>query len=205
MTVLVEVRPAAGTLRMREESDLGLVSQVKAGDVEAFSELVRRHEHAVFRLAYRFMREVPGAQDMTQEAFLRAFRLLNSFRGDCQLATWLYRITCNVCLTELARRKHRGEVALEMLRTGNGTPGRVDPDRAIVLERIRRCVAKLPKRYATVVALHYFEGASYEEIAAAMRIPLGTLKTWMHRARLRLKTLVQEELTPDEIDLLGQT
>ena len=87
--------------------DAGLVALAKSGEVEAFSELVRRHEQHVYNLAYRFMRDPSQAEDMAQEAFLKAFRLLKGFRGACSFSTWMYRVTCSVCLTELTRRRRR--------------------------------------------------------------------------------------------------
>ena len=104
--------PDVDTRIMTDDSDLVLVERTKAGDVEAFSTLAERHERVVYNLAYRFMRDHALAEDMAQEAFLKAFRLLKGFRGDCSFSTWLYRVTSSVCLTELNRRKRRGEVEL---------------------------------------------------------------------------------------------
>jgi len=183
---------------MRDDSDQALVSRTLSGEVEAFSELVRRHEHAVYNLSHRFMRDASAAEDMTQEAFLKAFRLLKGFRGDSRFSTWLYRVTCNVCLTELERRKRRGEVALSSRHVrGVAGPGSA-LEKADLLELVRRCVTRLPERYATIIALYYLEETTYEEIAAAMKIPMGTLKTWMFRARGQLRSIVEEELSPDE-------
>jgi len=96
--------PDVDTRTMTDDSDLALVERTKAGDVDAFSTLAERHERVVYNLAYRFMRDHALAEDMAQEAFLKAFRLLGGFRGDCSFSTWLYRVTSSVCLTELKRR-----------------------------------------------------------------------------------------------------
>lgn len=187
--------PEAERARMTEDSDLALVQRTRAGEVEAFSELVLRHERIVFNLAFRFMRDNALAEDMTQESFLKAFRLLHGFRGDCSFSTWLYRVTCSVCLTELNRRKRRGEVEL--------TPAHADDaaeepsDSSDMPDLIRRCVTRLPERYATIVSMYYLQEVPYEEIAEAMRIPMGTLKTWMHRARLQLRKIVEKEMKTD--------
>jgi RNA polymerase sigma-70 factor (ECF subfamily) len=173
-------------------ADLELVFRVKSGDTEAFSELVRRHQHTVYNVAYRYMRDVALSEDMTQEAFLKAFRLLHRFRGDCSFATWMYRVTCSVCLTELSRRKRRGEVELT---PANASAAAVHPsDTFDIPEQIRRCVTKLSDRYATIITLYYLKGTSYEDIADVMRIPMGTLKTWMFRARKQLKKIVELEV-----------
>jgi RNA polymerase sigma-70 factor (ECF subfamily) len=177
---------------MAEDSDLALVAQTRAGDIEAFSHLVKRHERVVYNLAFRFMRDNSLAQDMAQEAFLKAFRLLNGFRGDCSFSTWLYRVTCSVCLTELSRRKRRGEVELT---PAHANEVATEPEEASDMpELIRRCVTRLPERYAMIVTLYYLQEVSYEEIAEIMDIPMGTLKTWMHRARHQLRKIVEKEM-----------
>lgn len=193
MTALnTAVWPNMGKVKMVDDSDLALVSRTKAGDIEAFSELARRHQRVVYNLAYRFMRDGALAEDMAQEAFLKAYRLLSGFRGDCSFSTWLYRVTCSVCLTELNRRKRRGEVDLTPINAGEAT---TDPEEASDMpELIRRCVTKLPERYATIVTLYYLDEISYEEIAETMSIPMGTLKTWMHRARHQLRKIVEKEM-----------
>jgi len=173
-------------------NDLELVNQTQSGDPEAFSELVRRHQHVIYNVAYRFMRDGNLAEDMAQEAFLKAYRLLKGFRGDCSFSTWMYRVTCSVCLTELNRRKRRGEVELQ---PSHDALQAVEPPQNVDMpERIRRCVGKLPDRYAQVITLYYLKGISYEEIAQVMEVPMGTLKTWMFRARKQLRRVVEEEL-----------
>ncbi len=173
-------------------SDLELVNQSKSGDPEAFSELVRRHQHVVFNVSYRFMRDSALAEDMAQEAFLKAYRLLKGFRGDCSFSTWMYRVTCSVCLTELNRRKRRNEVEQELqYNVETAEEPMENPD---MPEMIRRCVRRLPDRYVQIITLYYLKGVSYEEIAQVMNIPMGTLKTWMFRARKQLRGVVEQEM-----------
>ncbi|HNR32213.1 MAG TPA: RNA polymerase sigma factor [Candidatus Hydrogenedentes bacterium] len=183
---------SARGLAVQETDDQELVRKSKRGDRDAFSELVRRHQNMVYNVAYRFVRDPALAEDMAQEAFVKAFRLLKGFRGECSFSTWVYRVTCSVCLTELSRRKKRGEVALQPQHVADAA---VQPVRNFdVPEMVRRCVTLLPDRYATIVTLYYLKGTSYEEIADAMSIPMGTLKTWMHRARKQLKHIVNKEV-----------
>ena len=184
--------PAGGAGALVSISESDLVERTRAGEVEAFSELVRRNERVIYNLAYRFMRDGTLAEDMAQEAFLKAYRLLDGFRGECSFATWLYRVTCSVCLTEIHRRKRRGEVELTPAHTCGAA---VDPQEVSEMpELVRRCVTELPERYATVVTLYYLQEVSYEDIAKAMKIPMGTLKTWMHRARQKLRKIVEAEI-----------
>lgn len=173
-------------------SDLELVNQSKQGDPEAFSELVRRHQHVVFNVSYRFMRDATLAEDMAQEAFLKAYRLLKGFRGDCSFSTWMYRVTCSVCLTELNRRKRRNEVENELQH--HVETAEEPSDRTDMPEIVRKCVHRLPDRYIQIITLYYLKGVSYEEIAQVMNIPMGTLKTWMFRARKQLRGVVEQEL-----------
>ena len=156
--------------------------------------LVQRHQHVVYNLAYRYMRDSNLAEDMAQEAFLKGYRLLKGFRGDCSFSTWMYRVTSSVCLTEIARRKKRREVQLDTHHGGAYEDGKAEARDSA--EIIRRCVMKLPERYAKIITMYYLQEMPYEEIAAAMEIPIGTLKTWMFRARKELRLVVEEEL-PD--------
>jgi len=175
-----------------EASDLELVELTRAGQTEAFSELVRRHQHMTYNLSYRFMRDAALAEDMAQESCIKAYRLLHGFSGDSSFSTWLYRVTCSVCLTELSRRKRRGEVELKPVHYHAAAV--LPPEGQDLPEHIRRCVTKLSDRYAEIVTLYYLKGISYDEIAEALDIPMGTLKTWMFRARKQLRTIVEKEL-----------
>ena len=187
--------PLTRTKAHEAVTDEELVQRAKDGHVESFSELVTRHQTVVYNLSYRFMRDGSLAEDMAQEAFLKGFRLLKGFRGDCRFSTWMYRVTCSVCLTELNRRRRRGEVALTEDESEHLTVAPERPrDHA---EIIRACVQKLPERYAAIMTMYYLKEISYEEIAEVMQIPMGTLKTWMHRARKQLRTIVERELGGD--------
>ena len=195
-TLTARTWPEQREARLYDESDHDLVKRAKRQDAEAFSVLVQRHQHVVYNLAYRYMRDANLAEDMAQEAFLKGFRLLKGFRGDCSFSTWMYRVTCSVCLTEIARRKKRGEVMLDVHHGGTYENTQAESqDRADI---IRRCVTELPERYATIITMYYLKEMPYEEIAAAMSIPLGTLKTWMFRARKELRVLVEQELGTDD-------
>ena len=175
-----------------ELTDNELVKKAQKGNADAFSELVRRHQHRVYNLAFRYMRESNRAEDMAQEAFLKGFRLLKGFRGDCSFSTWMYKVTGSVCLTELNKRKKRGEVELRPVHEGSyESTNAEDNDQA---EIVRYCVGHLPDKYATIITLYYLDELSYDEIATIMDIPIGTIKTWMFRARKELRTIVEEQL-----------
>ena len=194
--VAATVWPTYLGARLSESTDAELVRQAKKGSTDAFAELVRRHEQMVFNLSFRFARDGSLAEDMAQEAFLKAFRLLKGFRGDCSFSTWMYRVTTSVCLTELNRRKRRGEVQLQAHHAGSYENSRIEA--GDMAEIVRRCVMRLPERYATIITLYYLEEMPYEEIAAIVEIPMGTLKTWMFRARKELRKIVEKELASSE-------
>lgn len=190
-------KPAADAPEMAPDKlqalpDIELVYRSKQGDTDAFSILVIRHQQLVYNLAFRFMREPALAEDMAQEAFLKAYRLLNGFRGDCNFSTWLYRVTVSVCLTEINRRKKRNEVELLPIHEKHNICSILES--FDMPELIRLCVKKLPARYSLIVSLYYFKESSYEEIAQFLHIPMGTLKTWMYRARNQLRKIVEKEL-----------
>lgn len=192
-TAIAGYWPGMDSLHATEQSDETLVKRTRAGDADAFSELARRHEQTVYNLSLRFMRNASLAEDMAQEAFLKAYQKIHKFRGESRFSTWLYRIVCNVCLSELQKRKRRGELS----RTFEAGPA-VSPGTTLAqsdeAELIRRCVVQLPKRYAEVITLYYLEECSYDEVAEIMAVPEGTLKTWMHRARRQLRDIVGREL-----------
>ncbi|MCX5770878.1 MAG: RNA polymerase sigma factor [Candidatus Hydrogenedentes bacterium] len=172
-------------------NDLELVVKAKDGDTEAFGELVSHHQQMVYNLAYRFMKDPLLAEDAAQESFIKAFRLLAGFRGDCHFSTWMYRVTASVCLSELERRKKRAEVELLPAHEKREAPAGFD--KLDVPDMMRQCVHKLPRRYANIVTLYYLKEVPYEDIARGMRIPIGTLKTWMYRARAQLRNILERE------------
>jgi len=146
-----------------------------------------------YKVACRFMRDAVLAEDLTQEACLKAFRLIGGFRGDCCFSTWFYRVTTSVCLTELNRRKRRNEVPLQADHIAAVAWG--DVEKREMAELVRRCVGKLSGRYEKIVRLYYLEQEPYERIAREMDVPIGTLKTWMYRARKELRLGMEEELS----------
>jgi RNA polymerase sigma-70 factor (ECF subfamily) len=166
------------------------VRRLRAGDRAAFEELVRAHQHRVYAVALRMLGNAAEAQDVAQEAFLRAHRGLAEFRGEARLSTWLYTIASRLCLNRLAGSERRltrhGEDALTRL--PDGQPG---PDQALergeLEEALHRAIGELADERRIVVVLRDVEGLAYEEIAEALELPVGTVRSRLHRARLDLK------------------
>jgi len=167
---------------------------------ENFAELVERHKSAVFRTLARLLGRNEDLEDLAQEVFLRLFRGLGHFRRDAKLSTWLSRIVLNVANDELRRRRQsRQDVSIDdpEARWEDRSP-HLAPDAGEILDRdrllesLRTAMSELSLRERAILALYYQEGKSYEEIAAILELPMGTMKTQLHRARERLKALVRE-------------
>ena len=176
------------------QSDLELVALAQKQDSDAFGVLVERHQRFVYNVALRIMKEPSLAEDMAQEAFLKAYRLLGSFRGDSAFSTWLYRVTANVCLSEIARRNRGQEVPFAPEHDREIASHAEHAENNDLAETLARCVTRLSPRYKHIITLYYFKEKAYDEIAQALKVPIGTLKTWMYRARTELKRIVEEEL-----------
>jgi len=186
-----------------------LVERAKRGDVEAFEQLISQHEKTVYNIAYRLTGNHEDACDLAQEAFLRAYSSLADFRGDSSFATWLYRIVNNVCLDELRRRKRQKVTSLDQaVEMDDGEVSRQIPDTADgpeqALERmelqrlVQESILQLDEEYRIVLIMRELQGYSYNEIAEALDLNLGTVKSRLNRARgyLKEKFMSLELLSP---------
>ncbi len=171
----------AGVMVVRA-ADRVLVDAARAGDVEAFEVLVRRHEGRVYRVAFRLLGSHADAQDATQETFVRAWRGLGRFRGESAVSTWLYRIVTNRCLNMIAASRPAASLDLELLLVGSD-PAEITEQRERFAAVARR-VASLPPEQRAALVLRDFEGLSYEEVAAALEVSVAAVKGRIHRARL---------------------
>ena len=173
------------------------VDRLRAGDRRAFEELVRLEQHRVYGLALRMLGNAAEAQDVAQEAFLRAHRGLAEFRGDARLSTWLYAIVSRLCLTRLGGGERRlarhGEETLARLPDSRPGPDQT-LERGELEEALHRAIAELPEERRIVVVLRDVEGLHYEEIAEILALPVGTVRSRLHRARLDLKDKLERFL-----------
>jgi RNA polymerase sigma-70 factor (ECF subfamily) len=173
------------------------VDRLRAGEPKAFEELVVTYQHRVFGVALRMLRNAAEAEEVSQEAFLRAHRALADFRGDAKLSTWLYAIVSRLCLTRLGsgerRMTRQGEEILMRLANSEGDPSDA-LERGEVEAALHRAIAELPEDRRIVVVLRDLEGLSYEEIAQALDLELGTVRSRLHRARMDLKDKMERFL-----------
>jgi RNA polymerase sigma-70 factor (ECF subfamily) len=177
----------------QDDSDQQLVRRVQDGDQTAFNLLVLKYQHRVLKLVSRFVNDAAEAEDVAQEAFLKAYRALPSFRGDSAFYTWLYRIAINTAKNTLVSNRRRPvDFNLDLqdpeqyerharLKEGD------TPEGVLLTEEIRRTVEQameqLPEDLRTAIVLRELEGLSYEEIAEAMDCPVGTVRSRIFRAR----------------------
>ena len=171
--------------------DAECVRRVQKGDSDCFEILVRRHQKATFNLVYRLLGDYDEAAEVAQEVFLSAYKAIHSFRGDANFSTWLYRIAFNHASTRrrsmnLSQQRY---TPLENTDIPNDAP--VDPADVVeqkeIREEVQRALNQLDERDAALILLRDLQDVPYEEVAAMLDIPIGTVKSRLHRARQALK------------------
>jgi RNA polymerase sigma-70 factor (ECF subfamily) len=171
-----------------------LVERCRRGDEGAFQQLVDEHKRLVVALIARTIPDRSRVEDVSQDVFLRVYRGLPYFRGESRLSTWIYRIVANVCAQEQTRRP----AAVSMDDESRRPAARSAADRQFsdleVRERLEKAIARLPANYRLLVAAHYLEGVQYEDLAEALELPLGTVKTQLYRAKQQLRRMLESDL-----------
>jgi RNA polymerase sigma-70 factor (ECF subfamily) len=174
-------------------TDLELARAAAAGDSEAFEKIYELHNRRVYSLCLRMLGNATQAEDLTQEVFLQLYRKISSFRGDSAFTTWLHRMTVNQVLMHFRKRGVKLEHTTEEGEFTNLTETPLQSTRRISLvDRIvlEKAIAQLPPGYRTVFVLHDVEGYEHEEIATTLGISVGTSKSQLHKARMRLRELI---------------
>ena len=171
-----------------------LVERCRRGDEGAFQELVDEHKRLVFALIARVIPDRSRTEDAAQDVFLRIYRGLPYFRGESRLSTWIYRIVANVCAQEQTRRP--AAASLDDDRTRPATPAAMDRQFSDfeLRERLEKAIARLPPNQRLLVAAHYLEGVQYEDLAEALNLPMGTVKTHLYRAKQQLRRMLETDL-----------
>ncbi len=177
-----------------DTSDLGLVQRVQRGDKTAFDLLVRKYQHKVIKLVTRYLRNPSDAEDVAQEAFIKAYRAMPQFRGDSAFYTWLYRIAINTAKNAIVSRDRNPvefDLDMQAIEESQSMQARLadttTPESLLQTEEIRTTVNQaidaLPEDLRTAIVLRELEGLSYEDIALAMECPVGTVRSRIFRAR----------------------
>ncbi|MBD8636760.1 RNA polymerase sigma factor RpoE [Stenotrophomonas sp. WHRI 8082] len=176
-----------------QELDLELVRRVQRGESAAFDVLVRKHQHRVVSLVGRYIADWSECQDVAQDTFIRAYRAINSFRGDAQFSTWLHRIAVNTAKNHLAasnRRPPTDDIEIgdaEQFDSGTRLRDNDTPERQLMRQELENTVMKavsgLPEELRLAITLREVEGLSYEDIALKMGCPIGTVRSRIFRAR----------------------
>ena len=175
--------------------DLELVARCKGGDPSAFDELVRKYQDRLFNALVHFLGDAPAAEDLAQEAFLKAYLRIQDFRGDSQFYTWLYAIARNLSLSRQRQVARRGRMAsldsddAPQVESGQGDPvgSMMSRDRENL---VQEALQALDEGSRWLVVLRDVDGRDYEEIAETAGIPVGTVKSRLHRARMQLRQLL---------------
>ena len=179
-----------------QSPDYALTQRAAGGDMAAFEQLYERHNRRVYSLCLRMTQNVAEAEDLAQEVFIQLFRKVGSFRGESAFTTWLHRLTVNQVLMHFRKRGVRmeqttddGDVPVQVVR------GTEDPRRMPVVDRIAldKAVAQLPPGYRSVFILHDVEGHEHEEVARLLGCSVGTSKSQLHKARMKLRTLLRQQ------------
>ena len=177
-------------------SDLQLARAAAAGDVAAFERLYEQHNKRVYSLCFRMLGNASQAEDLTQEVFLQVFKKLGSFRGDSAFTTWLHRLTVNQVLMHFRKRgvklEHTSDEGdfTNVVETPLQSTRRISMVDRLALEK---AIAELPPGYRTVFVLHDVQGYEHEEISNLLNVSIGTSKSQLHKARMRLRELLTKK------------
>jgi RNA polymerase sigma-70 factor (ECF subfamily) len=180
------------------DSDQALVDRAKQGDQEGIRLLVERYERRVIGLGWGLLGNRQDAEDVAQEAFLRAFRSIGSFRGQSSFRTWLFQIAINAARTYRRTREGRHEDAKGGAMDFDTTAAAGSLERAVIArDRVRRALATLPSDLREAVVLRDVTGLDYREIAEALGVPMGTVESRIFRGRARLKHALDSDTVPE--------
>ena len=181
------------------EADLALVRRAKRGDYRAFDLLVLKYQSRLVSIAFKYVKEIQLAEDISQEAFIKAYKAIDSFREESAFYTWLYRITANTAKNYLVSKGRRRESSISELSTLENEEQLViashdSPDEILLAQELRNtlfnAVSSLPEDTRTALSLREFEGLNYEEIAKIMNCPVGTVRSRIFRGREALEDLI---------------
>jgi RNA polymerase sigma-70 factor (ECF subfamily) len=184
-----------------KESDIELITRARSGDEMAFRALLSRYQRGVYGICLRMIRNRDEAADLSQEAFVKVFSMLDRYNPSFAFSSWLFKIATNLCIDFMRKRRIETFAMDEPIESEKGEIQRQyeapepDPEQELLrketMERLNDAIEKLPPHYRIMLILRHQENLSYEEIAASLDIPLGTVKARIHRAREMLKASLE--------------
>lgn len=180
-------------------TDFELTQMASGGDMVAFEEVYQRHHRRVYSICLRMLQNAYEAEDLTQDVFIQLYRKIGSFRGDSAFTTWLHRMTVNQVLMHFRKRNVKYEKVTEEGETPDQiVTGTADPERMRVVDKIalENAIDQLPDGYKNVFVLHDVEGFEHEEVARILGCSVGTSKSQLHKARLKLRKLLKKKANP---------
>ncbi len=184
--------------------DYDLTQAASKGDMAAFEEIYQRHHRRVYSICLRMLQNAFEAEDLTQDVFIQLYRKVGSFRGDSAFTTWLHRLTVNQVLMHFRKRNVKFEKTTEEGVTPDQiVVGTSDPERMRVVDKIalENAIDQLPDGYKNVFVLHDVEGFEHEEVARILGCSVGTSKSQLHKARLKLRKLLKKKANPRLVGL----
>ena len=177
-------------------SDQQVIDQTLGGETEAFGHLVRKYQQRLYNSLVHMLRDEAEAEDATQEAFVLALTKLDSFKGQSAFFTWLYRIGFNAAISRMRKKRPSLSIQQDLSETAGMIPG-VDsrPDQKICreedVELVNKALGLLPEQHRAILVLREIDGCSYEEISEVLKLPIGTVRSRLHRARSQLKQEIE--------------
>lgn len=179
--------------------DLELTAAASKGDMPAFEEIYTRHHRRVYSICLRMLQNASEAEDLTQDVFIQLYRKIGSFRGDSAFTTWLHRMTVNQVLMHFRKRTVKFEKTTEEGETPDQVvTGTANPEKMRIVDKIalENAITQLPDGYRNVFVLHDIEGFEHEEVARILGCSVGTSKSQLHKARLKLQKLLRKKANP---------
>src|SRR5262249_46772132 len=180
-------------------TDFNLAQAAAKGDMAAFEEIYQRHHRRVYSICLRMLQNASEAEDLTQDVFIQLYRKVGSFRGDSAFTTWLHRLTVNQVLMHFRKRNVKFEKTTEEGETPvQIVSGTENPFKMPIVDKIAldNAIAQLPEGYKNVFVLHDVEGFEHEEVAKILGCSVGTSKSQLHKARLKMRKLLRKKANP---------
>lgn len=186
---------------MADDIEKTLLNKAKQGNIIAFEKLIISHEKTVYNIAYRMFNNEEDAKDIAQEVFIKIYKNLNKFDGNCKISTWIHRITVNTCIDELRKRKGKETSSIDsLIDLDDGevqkqyTDNSFNPEQSLInkedIEDLKNAINLLSENHKTLIVLRDIQGLSYNEISEITQISLGTIKSRISRARIQLKNII---------------